>query len=101
MVLPYRKYTGLHRTPASMAWLIRERARLQGRIEKIRKEMETRAADLVRLETRLCSLDDVFQLHEVVVEPKSIAGTRTKRAPLAPYGVMRRYLLASLRDAPR
>ncbi len=104
-----RKYTGLERTPPSMAWLIEQRRALKGQIDRKRRQiaqaqraLEDLPRELVDLEARLGHLDDVFKLHEVQVQPTQIKGKRAKRKALLPYGVLTKQILKALKgsDAP-
>jgi hypothetical protein len=62
-----RDYTGLVRTPASMDWLLRERAQLQGRMDACRRQIEELPLRLVKLQSQIDALDNVFSLHTVQV----------------------------------
>ncbi|MFE8645299.1 hypothetical protein ACFX58_09480 [Sphingomonas sp. NCPPB 2930] len=94
-----RDYTGLLRTPPSLAWLIRQRSKLRGRIEALQKKLDAIPAEIEELKETLASLDMTFPLHEVRVEPKVIEGRKPKRASLGPYGALTRHILSVLRDA--
>jgi hypothetical protein len=101
-----REYTGLERTPSSMAWLIDKRRSLKGQVEWVRRqiarrqrELEQLPLQLVQLETELANLDAVFKLHAVQVEPRVITGKRPKRKALLPYGVLSKLILKTLRTA--
>lgn len=63
----FRDYTGLERTPSSMAWLIRERAKLKGMIERRQKQLQELPREILELQTVLDALDRVIPLHEVKV----------------------------------
>jgi hypothetical protein len=66
-----------------MAWLIRERARLKGQIDRIDKQLESLPRERVELEQALAALDRVIPLHEVPVNPSEI---RTITSPVGvPY----------------
>lgn len=94
-----REYTGLVRTPSSMAWLIKKRASLQGRIEH---KLETRAklqSDIRKLRKQLKAIDEVIRLHEVPVDPQAVHGRKPRRKSLVPYGQLGRFLLEKLREA--
>lgn len=94
-----RDYTGLVRTPPSMAWLIRERARLKGAIDKIDKQLEQLPRERVALVQALASLDQVIPLHEVRVDPEAIVGVKAQAPRIAPYGKLRKGILTALRLA--
>lgn len=95
----FRQYTNLERTPPSMAWLIRERAKLKGMIERRQKQMEDLPREIVELQSKLDALDAVIPLHEVKVDPKIIKGTQTKRKALGPHGLMTRVIYEMLKKA--
>jgi len=95
----FRDYTNLERTPPSMAWLIRERAKLKGMIERRQKQMEDLPREIVELQLKLDALDAVIPLHEVKVDPKVIKGTRPQKKALLPYGVLTRVIYRVLREA--
>lgn len=96
-----RDYTGLVRTPPSMAWLIRQRAVLQGRLDKLNRQLETLPKEILLLQEQLNALDAVFPLHEIAVEPTKIKGTRAKKKALLPYGQMTKGVLKALKEAPQ
>lgn len=95
----YRDYTGLLRTPPSLAWLIRERSRLKGQIDQCEKALDQLPRTLVELNQQLAALDAVIPRHEVKVDPKRIVGTRPRGPALLPFGVMSREILRCLRQA--
>lgn len=94
-----RDDTGLLRTLPSMAWLIRERAKLKGKIEAIQRKMEALPREMLELQTLLESLDRTFPLHEVQVEPKGIHGKQPKKPSVGPYGALTKHVLRQLREA--
>lgn len=96
-----RKYTGLERTPPSMAWLIRERAMLKGRIDALEKRLQEIPRELVELRGQLAALDAVIPRHEVRVEPSKIVGIHKTSPPILPYGVMTKAVLKCLRESGR
>ena len=93
-----RDYTGLVRTPSSMAWLIKQRARISGKIEKFEKEQSEIPGRIETLRAYLESLDGVFPLHDVLVDPGLIAPKKGKRQPVTPYGAMTRSIYECLRE---
>lgn len=95
----FRDYTGLERTPPSMAWLIRERAKVKGMIEWRQKRLEQLPREILELQSKLDALDQVIPLHEVKVDPKVIKGTRRKRKALVPHGMVTRVIYRVLREA--
>jgi hypothetical protein len=94
-----RDYTGLVRTPSSMAWLIRKRSVLKGQIDRLSK-MQADIPDKIKaLQNELDALDAVIPLHEVPVDPQVIKGRRPKGPALAQHGELTRFLLNRLREA--
>ena len=93
-----RDYTGLVRTPSSMAWLIRERSVLKGEIDRLEKQQAQIPERLEQLNASLRALDTVFPLHEVKIEPGVIAGRRPKSKSITPYGGMLRSIYGFFRD---
>jgi hypothetical protein len=94
-----RDITGLVRTPPSMAWLIRERATLQGQIDRAKKQLDELPRWLVDLHAQMDALDAVFPLHTVQVDPKVIKGKRKHTPALFKHGVVTRGILECLRLA--
>jgi hypothetical protein len=82
-----------------MAWLINERKRLRGQVDRWKKDLEGLPLKIAQYEAQLAALDAVFPLHEVKVEPKKIVGVRPQKAALLPYGALTRSVLSALRDA--
>lgn len=95
----YRQYTNLERTPPSMAWLIRERAKLKGMIERRQKQIKDLPREIVALQSNLDALDAVIPLHEVKVDPKVIKGKREYTKALGPYGLMTKVIYRVLKEA--
>ena len=95
----FRTYTGLEHTPPSMAWFIRERAKLKGMIERRQKQMEELPRETLELQSLLDALDRVIPLHEVKVDPKVIKGQRPRQKSLFPYGSLTRVIFRCLREA--
>lgn len=93
-----RDYTGLVRTPSSMAWLIRERARIKGRIEHLQKLADEIPLELAELSHRLQSLDAVFPLHEVEVDPSVIKGVKKYAKKILPHGSITSGIYECLRE---
>lgn len=94
-----RDYTGLAITPSSMVWLICQRGRLKGVIEKLQKVLNEAPAQLARYQNELNAIDAVIPLHEVKVDPSAIVGKRPKRKNSLPRGAMKRHILNYLRSA--
>lgn len=96
-----RDYTNLVRTPSSMAWLIGQRSRVKGAIEKLEKVLGQAPLQIERHKEELRALDAVIPLHEVEVDAASIVGTRPKRKNALPRGTLKRHILNFLRTAQK
>lgn len=94
-----RDYTGLVRTPSSMAWLIAQRARVKGRLDRLQRQQGAPPELIRAAEAELASLDALILLHEVKVDPSVIRGRRAKRPAAAAHGAMTKCLLEQLRLA--
>jgi hypothetical protein len=94
-----RDYTGLERTPSSMAWLIGKRARIKGQLDRLRRIQSTLPDQIAELESALKALDAVIPLHEVKVDPQVIKGCAPKGPAIAASGELTRFLLRVLREA--
>lgn len=84
-----RDYTGLERTPSSMAWLIGQRAKLRGQLDRYRAQEAALPEKIRILEYELASLDAVIPLHAVKVDASAIIGKRPNR-PLTRGGIFQR-----------
>lgn len=94
-----KDYTGLLRTPPSMAWLIGQRASVKGQLDRLRRQPGTPPERIRSAEAELASLDAIIPLHEVKVDPKAIRGRRANRPAATPHGAMSKCLLKQLRLA--
>ena len=94
-----RDYTGLIRTPSSMAWLIAQRARIKGQLDRLRRQQSTLPERIKTAEAELASLDAVIPLHEVKIDPNVIVGRQPQRPKAAPHGALTKFLLKRLRQA--
>ena len=94
-----RDYTGLERTPSSMAWLIRARSIAKGKLDRLIKLQGDLPAQIARAEADVSALDCVIPLHDVPVDPASIKGTRRKSKALFPHGLMTKGILNCLKIA--
>jgi len=81
-----------------MAWLIGERARIKGRIDRLQLLAERIPLELETLSQQLRSLDAVFPLHEVKVDPSVIRGKKKYAQKLLPHGAMTRGIYDCLRE---
>ena len=94
------------RTPSSLLWLMRQRAFLQGELLSLDQEVERYLADKKSereaLDAKLASLDEIFPLHAVTVNPDEVPAVISRRPedriPLS-YGVLTRLILTCLREA--
>lgn len=93
-----RDYTGLERTPSSLSWLIKERSRLKGRIDRLEQLAQQIPLELETLSQQLRSLDAVFPLHEIKVEPSVIKGKRKFAPRFLPHGAITRGIYECLRE---
>ncbi len=93
-----RSYTGLVRTPSSMAWLIRHRAVVQGKLDRRLLLQKRLPEEIKALKKQLQSLDHVIPLHEVHVDPKAILGRRPRKKNLVPYGSMQAGIVTYLKS---
>ncbi|WP_300659224.1 hypothetical protein [Hydrogenophaga sp.] len=93
-----REYTGLVRTPSSMAWLIKQRSRISGKIKNLEKQHSELPEKIASLREHLASLDGVFPLHEVQVDPEIINPKRPYSEAVTPYGGMTRAIYECLRE---
>ena len=96
-----RDYTGLVRTPSSMAWLIKKRACIQGQWDRRRALLARLPGEIAAYESQLQALDKVIPLHEVQVDPVKIKGRRPRRKNLGRYGILESAVLQFLRDNAR
>lgn len=95
-----------YRTPSSLAWLVRQRATLQGEIIKLEKQIAeftaTKTAEVQKLKDQLAALDQTFALHEIKVTPSEIPPVIRRnpeeRIPLS-HGQFTRLILSCLREA--
>lgn len=94
-----RDYTGLIRTPSSMAWLIAQRARVKGQLDRLQRQQGALPERIKTAEAELACLDAVIPLHEVKVDPNVIKGRQPQRPKAAPHGELTKFLLKRLRQA--
>lgn len=94
-----RDYTGLERTPSSMAWLIRVRQVRKGQLDKF-LALQARLPEQIALaQQELAAIDAVIPFHEVKVDPDAIAGRQPRRKAMAPYGQLTRQIIRCLKAA--
>ncbi|MBY0411886.1 MAG: hypothetical protein K2Q97_17595 [Burkholderiaceae bacterium] len=84
-----------------MAWLIGHRSKVKGALDKQQAILNNAPGQIARYQAELDALDAVIPLHEVLVDPKTIVGTRPRRKNSMPRGNMKRHILNYLRSADR
>ena len=94
-----RDYTGLVRTPASMGWLIRQRARIQGDIERKQRRIKRHRQEVSVLKQQLRAVDVVVRAHEVEVNPQAVKAIKPQRPRVGPHGELGRFLISKLKAA--
>lgn len=94
-----RDYTGLVRTPSSMAWLIGHRAKLKGQLDKAQTLLEELPVRIEGLQNELRAIDAVIPHHRVKVDPEIIQGKRLYAPRILGGGTMTREILRALREA--
>ena len=82
-----------------MAWLIRKKATLLGRVAKSEKILRELPSQIQAMKAEIAALDLVIPMHEVKVDPNAIKGKRTKSKAILPYGVITRGIFECLRLA--
>lgn len=82
-----------------MSWLIGERSRIKGQLDRCRKQFDELPAKMANLEFLLASIDVVIPMHEVKVDPTVIVGRKPRRPSPVPYGSVTRFLLKALKEA--
>lgn len=82
-----------------MAWLIGQRARLKGQLDRLKRVQQALPDQITALEKELAALDAVIPLHEVKVDPTVIKGCAPHRPAIAASGELTRFLLRVLREA--
>ncbi len=82
-----------------MAWLIAQRARVKGQLDRLRRQQGTLPEHIRIAEAELASLDAVIPLHEVKIDPNVIKGRQPQRPKAAPHGALTKFLLKRLRQA--
>ena len=82
-----------------MAWLLRERSRLKGLVDRCELQMAELRLRIVQLQTQMDALDAVFPPHTVPVDPKIVVGRQPRTPSILEYGVMSKGILQCLRHA--
>lgn len=103
MAKSFREISGARKTPESLCWLIKHRQWLDDRIRRLEKALPA-SPDLAPLREQLAAIDTAMRLHEIQVDLTLLKPVRKNAALIAPYGAMKRQVLAYLRrnrGAPR
>lgn len=74
------------RIPSSLKWLVSKRARLNGKREKLKSQLQDLSLDLKLIEAKLKSVDDVIQLHEIPLDPRDVPDIHPKTKNRFKYG---------------
>lgn len=82
-----------------MAWLIAQRARVKGQLDRLRRHEGALPERIKTTEGELACLDAVIPLHEIRVDPKVIKGRQPQRPKAAPHCALTKFLLKRLRQA--
>jgi hypothetical protein len=94
-----RDYTGLERTPSSMAWFIQKRAKILGIIEHKQGRIRAGRKSVSLYKKQLKAIDIVIRLHEVAVNPDMVMPVQPRRARISRRGEMGRFLIEELKTA--
>lgn len=82
-----------------MVWLIGQRAKIKGQLDRLRRLESTLPERIKAAEAEMAALDGVIPLHEVNIDPQIIKGRRPKRPSAAPHGAITKFILRRLRLA--
>ncbi|HMH68273.1 MAG TPA: hypothetical protein VK519_10155 [Pinirhizobacter sp.] len=92
------------RTPPSLHWLIKKRARLSGAISiidadlaRIREQIAQLETERLEVERQLAAVDITMTLHEIRVSPNSIRPMKKHRPRAFPYGGLSKLLRKTLK----
>jgi hypothetical protein len=99
MAKGYNIYTGVERTPSSLAWMVAKRMHLAGEIERLEKLVLDGPEQIAKLRTKLAALDETIRMHEVPVDPESLPPRhrRVKKVKL-PHGALVTVIYTVLRE---
>lgn len=91
------------RIPSSLVWLIKKRARLDGKIQRATRIIEQKReleSARIRWQADLAAIDRALGMHEVLVDVENIAAISPKnQGKFLPHGDLTRFLLKSLRES--
>ncbi|MDI1245951.1 MAG: hypothetical protein PSV24_11165 [Rhodoferax sp.] len=82
-----------------MAWLIRQRAIIKGRLDRYQSQQEKLPDLIASVKAELSALDAVIPLHEIKLDPTIIKGQKRYSAPIAGYGELTAFILENLRNS--
>jgi len=94
-----RDVTGLERTSSSMAWLIRQRETIQGKIEWKQRVIAKEKSAISGLKINLNALDELIRSHEDPVDPLTIKGKEPRRNEITKRGELKKFVIRQLLDA--
>jgi hypothetical protein len=93
-------YTGVERTPPSLAWLVAKRMHLAGEIQRLEKLLAKAPAQIVELKDKLTALDEVIGMHETPVDPATLPPRQKRvRKVQLPFGALKKTILRALRES--
>lgn len=89
------------RIPSSLKWLVSKRARLNGKREKLKSQIQDLSLDLKLIEAKLKSVDDVIRLHEIPLDPRDVPDIHPKTKNRFKYGSLTKAIYAVMHDADK
>lgn len=90
------------RTPPSLVWLIKKRARLNGKIQKASKaieRLEKLESDRANWQADLIAIDRALAMHDIQVDVECIPSVAPIEKRILAYGEVSRALLRFLRES--
>ena len=91
-------YTGVERTPPSLAWLVAKRMHTAGEIQRLEKLLANAPAQIAALNEKLASLDEVIGMHETPIDPATLPPRQKRvRKVQLPFGALKKTILRVLR----
>ncbi|MGM0905659.1 MAG: hypothetical protein ACQEVQ_03895 [Pseudomonadota bacterium] len=89
------------RIPSSLKWLVSKRARLNGKREKLKTQIQDLSLDLKLIEAKLKSVDDVIRLHEIPLDPKDVPDIHPKTKNRFKYGSLTKAIYTVMHGADK
>ncbi|WP_417436925.1 hypothetical protein [Idiomarina abyssalis] len=89
------------RIPSSLKWLVSKRARLNGKREKLKTQIQDLSLDLKLIEAKLKSVDDVIRLHEIPLDPKDVPDIHPKTKNRFKYGSLTKAIYTVMHSADK